>query len=1186
MHEFSAILNDANIDLFNSKKFGKKSRGSMQLFCLAALHQMQKELEKNRDFSSHVENDEAPGQIVVVVKDSIQVQRWYNQLQDASSLFFSESAIENRILMFQSLTFWGSERYSNFVYRSHLRLRSMTQIVSAKSPLIVVLSPAALAQLTLTREALLDASFVISRETVKSYDELISMLKMAFYTEVDLVSRPGQFCTRGAILDVYPVTASMPLRCEFWGDELTSLREFSLHNQISTNDISHYYIGPVRELDRMDSQADRSYQAQVALDWMIEQRVEKSQRDRIIDEILKTGTCYEEQVFLPLWRKDVAPGLSLFSSKSTFIFPDSLSGLSESLSAFFYESQLAIGSDREQGKLSLDYNYYFQDLPILQTSLAKLRCLSFNENIEEDATINYPNFLMIDDQVQKQLDFGYFIEKVLAREDLTSVSYLLTCSDEHELARLEDLFKLRDVSTQKLECPLTLGKEILFQKKRDVKIFLCVASINEVIFFESEQLVLLSEQFFFGKKRRQLDSAKNNIRSFINSQVELEIGDAVVHTLYGIGIYQGLETLEIGETKNDFVKINYRGDDRIYLPVDRLSLLQKYGSAVEGTAIDKLGDDRWQKRKSGAKSAAREIAEKLLKIYAQRGIAQAHSFGPVCEEYLRFAAEFPYQETPDQISAIEDIEADFNKSILMDRLVCGDVGFGKTEVAMRAAMRVVLEGLQVMVLVPTTILSFQHFQTFSKRMAHFGVRIGQLNRFVSRKNALNVLEQFSAGKIDVLIGTHRILSEDIKSKNLGLLIIDEEQRFGVAHKEKIKGLKANTHILTLTATPIPRTLHLSMLGLRDISIIATPPQNRISIKTYVTSYDEQIVQQAIINEVNRGGQIFYVHNRVQDIANVYAKLKALFPELNIVIAHGQLSSQQLEKAILSFIQRKAEILIATSIIESGIDMPSVNTLIVERADLFGLAQLYQIRGRVGRSQVQAYSYFFTEKGRTSREALERLNALTTYTELGSGFQIASRDLDIRGAGDLLGAEQAGHTSDVGYDMYVELLNQAIAELKGQKIEERIDPELNLKISSIIPDNYIKGARLRFSYYKRLFSIRAGSELSEIKAELSDRFGPIPREMELLWQLATLKVTLRDLRVLSIHAKSPNRFELIFDEISPEQTDKILKAVRTKPAHFKLVSNKTLAILLDHAIDGQVTHEQRLKDLMDFLQYIS
>ncbi|HHY91958.1 MAG TPA: transcription-repair coupling factor, partial [Firmicutes bacterium] len=603
----------------------------------------------------------------------------------------------------------------------------------------------------------------------------------------------------------------------------------------------------------------------------------------------------------------------------------------------------------------------------------------------------------------------------------------------------------------------------------------------------------------------------------VPSFTDLKVGDLVVHVVHGIGRYQGVKTLESAGSTRDYLVLEYAGNDRLYVPTDQVHLLQKYiGPEGESPRLSKLGGNEWQRAKSRAKRSVEEMAQELLSLYARRKAAPGYAFGPDTVWQKEFEEAFPYQETPDQLKAVEEVKQDMESPHPMDRLLCGDVGYGKTEVAIRAAFKAVMEGKQVAVLVPTTILAQQHYNTFRQRLARYPVQVEMLSRFRSAAEQREILKRLRRGAIDIVIGTHRLVSKDVHFADLGLVIIDEEQRFGVKQKERLKELKATVDVLTLTATPIPRTLHLSMVGLRDMSLIQTPPEDRYPVQTYVVEYSESLVRDAIARELARGGQVFYLYNRVEGIEAEARRVKELVPQARVGVAHGQLSETRLARVVLSFLEREYDVLVCTSIIENGLDMPNVNTLIVRDADRLGLAQLYQLRGRVGRSNRVAYAYFTYEPQKLlSTIAEKRLQALREFTELGSGFKLALRDLEIRGAGNILGAEQHGHIAAVGFEMYCSLLEEAVRELKGEKRPLEVEPQVDLKVDAYLPESYVTSARDKMELYKAIAACRAEEDVDEVAADLIDRFGDPPEQVVTLLEVARLRALARSAQVATL-----------------------------------------------------------------------
>jgi transcription-repair coupling factor (superfamily II helicase) len=643
---------------------------------------------------------------------------------------------------------------------------------------------------------------------------------------------------------------------------------------------------------------------------------------------------------------------------------------------------------------------------------------------------------------------------------------------------------------------------------------------------------------------------------------DLKIGDLVVHDDHGIGRYEGLEKLKLENTVNDFLMIAYRDGDKLYLPVDRMGSIQKY-MGVDGVipVIDKMGGKAWDKLKAKAKKSAEKIAGELLKLYAARKVKRGFSHTLFEKELQEFESGFPFEETADQLKAIDDVLDDMHETVPMDRLVCGDVGYGKTEVALRASFVAVHNGKQVAILVPTTVLAEQHFATFCERFANYPINIACLNRFRSLKEQKEIVKGLQQGTVDIVIGTHRLLQKDIAFKDLGLFVLDEEQRFGVRHKEKLKKIRTAVDVLAMTATPIPRTLHMSLVGVRDISLIATPPEYRRAIVTYVCEFDEGIMKEAVERELKRGGQIFFVHNNVHSIDRMAARLKSVVPQVKLDVAHGQMDERGLERVMLKFVNKEINLLVCTTIIESGLDIPAANTILINRADRFGLAQMYQLRGRVGRSEEQAYAYLFIpDESRITRDARKRLKVLMEHSDLGSGLQIAMSDLKIRGGGTILGASQSGHIAAVGYDMFLKLMEEAIAEMKGEKRLEPLKPEINASLSAYLPESYINDIDQRLSFYRRLAKATELEDISALKAEMKDRFGSLPDEAGQL----LLKMMLK---VMSVKA-GVSRLDLNHNELllhlSPQHQENpqgLVQLIMSNPHRFRLTPDEVLRIKL-------------------------
>ncbi len=770
-------------------------------------------------------------------------------------------------------------------------------------------------------------------------------------------------------------------------------------------------------------------------------------------------------------------------------------------------------------------------------------------------------------------------ERVTARRRAGD-QVLLVCHTKVQASRLAELLEPYKLRAHVEEGPLDLGSITDGFAPAPGGLRIVVGGLSTGFQFPALGLTVIAEEEIFGERRRRKPaaSAEQRAAAFLSSLADLRVGDIVVHVDHGVGIYRGLLTLEVRGVRSDFLHLEYQGGDKLYLPVDRINLVQKYVGEQGEEAVprlDKLGGTAWERVKSRVKASIREMTKELLALYAQRQVVKAHAFAPPDQSYREFEAAFEYEETPDQQAAIDEVLADLQKDRPMDRLVCGDVGYGKTEVAIRAAFLVVNEGKQVAILVPTTVLAQQHLQTFQARFCRYPIRVESLSRFRSRAEQKQLLADLAAGKIDVVIGTHRLLQKDVQFRDLGLVIIDEEQRFGVAHKERLKQLRTQVHCLTMTATPIPRTLHMALTGVRDLSVINTPPADRLAVRTYITRFDDETIREAIIRELKRGGQVFFVHNRVQSIDAMGAYLRKLVPEAKIAIAHGQMREHDLERVMLGFMNRETNLLLCTAIIESGLDFPNANTILINRADRLGLAQLYQLRGRVGRSNVRAYAYLLVPGEQIlAPDAQKRLAALQELSELGSGFKLAARDLEIRGAGNLLGTAQSGHIAAVGFDLYMQLMEEAVAELKGMPHEPEIDPEVSLPVEAYLPDDYVADENQRLLLYKRLAQAADEAALGELREELIDRYGPLPPPAERLVEAMGLKLLLRRARATAYRADDRGAV-ISFDggsaRVSPER---IVALVRSDPLRYRFTPDQRLVVKLPAGVPDAAITEGR------------
>ena len=879
-------------------------------------------------------------------------------------------------------------------------------------------------------------------------EQLKNQLVALGYERVGQVEMPGQFSVRGGIVDIYCLTEENPWRIELWGDEIDSIRSFDPESQRSLENLEEITIYPAVE---------------------------------------------------HIGDKDMVSFLDYFPEERTIIFLDEPNRLTEKGGAVEEEYRQSRMHREEKGSRNLPENWLCS-FEQLQKELNKRNCISvcalepkqagwkvrekFYLEVKSISAYNNSFELLVKDlyQYKKQ---GYRI--ALLSGSRTRAERLAKDLQEEGLAAFYGQDYDREI------CP--------------GEIMVVYGHAKKGFEYPLIKFAVMTESDIFGQEQKKKKKKKNYSGSRIQDFAELSIGDFVVHEKHGLGIYRGIEKVEVDRIVKDYIKIEYRGGSNLYIPATQLDCLQKYSGADAAKApkLNKLGTQEWNKTKSKVRGAVKNIAKELVELYAVRQEKEGYVCGPDTVWQREFEEMFPYEETEDQLSAIEDAKRDMESTRIMDRLICGDVGYGKTEVALRAAFKEVQESRQVAYLAPTTILAQQIYNTFVQRMKEFPVRVELLCRFRTPAQQKKAIEDLKKGQVDVIIGTHRILSKDVQFKNLGLLIIDEEQRFGVTHKEKIKQLKKDVDVLTLTATPIPRTLHMSLIGIRDMSVLEEPPMDRMPIQTYVMEYDEETVREAINRELRRGGQVYYVYNRVTDIADVALRIAKLVPDARVDFAHGQMSERELENVMYSFVNGDIDVLVSTTIIETGLDISNVNTMIIHDSDRYGLSQLYQLRGRIGRSNRTAYAFLMYRKNVMLKETAEkRLAAIREYTDLGSGFKIAMRDLELRGAGNLLGAQQHGHMNAVGYDLYCKMLNEAVKEAKGIHTMEDFETSVDLNVDAYIPDSYISNEFQKLDIYKRIAGIETQQDYDDMLEELLDRFGEPGKAVLNLLAIAKLK----------------------------------------------------------------------------------
>ncbi|MGX1902104.1 transcription-repair coupling factor [Thermolongibacillus altinsuensis] len=964
-------------------------------------------------------------------------------------------------------------------------------------------------------------------------DHYIQQLVAMGYERVSMVSTPGEFSVRGGIIDIYPLTAELPYRIELFDVEVESIRTFSVEDQRSLTEVKEVIIGPATEMIVDENQLKEGIKKleerlQFTLQNIKDEKIKESLHEHILFELeqLKNGEKIEEiYKYLSLFYDSPASLLD-YMPNNGIVLLDEMSRIQEIAERLEQEEAEWYTSLLAEGKMVQDVMVSHKFPDVLQKRTKPMIYLSlFLRHIPHTHPQNIVNVSC------KQMQIFYsqmnLLKSELERWKKANYAVVFLAGDDERTKKLQSVLEDYEIETTKIgkNDPLLHGR---FQ--------IVEGDLNTGFELPLQKLAVITEEELFKKRaKRPVRRQKLSNAERIKSYSELKVGDYVVHVNHGIGKYLGIETLEINGIHKDYIHIQYQGNDTLYVPVDQIDLVQKYvGSEGKEPKIYKLGGSEWKKVKKKVESSVQDIAEDLMKLYAEREASKGYAFSPDGEMQREFEAAFPYQETEDQLRSIREIKRDMESERPMDRLLCGDVGYGKTEVALRAAFKAIMDGKQVAFLVPTTILAQQHYETVRERFQGFPINVGLLSRFRTRKQQAETIQGLKDGTIDMVIGTHRLLSKDVAFKDLGLLIIDEEQRFGVAHKEKIKQMKTNIDVLTLTATPIPRTLHMSMIGVRDLSIIETPPENRFPVQTYVMEYSPVLVREAIERELARGGQVFFLYNRVEDIDRKAEEISALVPDARVTYAHGKMSENELESVMLAFLEGQYDVLVSTTIIETGVDIPNVNTLIVYDADKMGLSQLYQLRGRVGRSNRIAYAYFTYRKDKVLTEVAEkRLQAIKEFTELGSGFKIAMRDLSIRGAGNLLGAEQHGFIDSVGFELYSQMLKEAIEQRKGIKREEEFQVEIDVEVDAYIPDYYISDGRQKIDMYKRFRSLETLEELEELREEVRDRFGDYPDEVDYLFQIAEIKIYAKQHRIELIKQTKQEVTILLSEETTNE-----------------------------------------------------
>lgn len=1057
------------------------------------------------------------------------------------------------------------------------RLRWLHEASSADSDAILIATAAGLAQKTLPRSV-----FNQARHAYRAKQDLPSdfsrQLSRLGYQSAPLVEDIGSFAVRGGIVDIFSPAHSRPVRLDLFGDSIESIRFFDVTSQRSEEETGEFTLLPARETFYNEASESRALRNFIST---LGKRPVNDEDRNFVEHNLRQSHFFPGQDFLlPCFFDGLESPLSYAQSSRVFwrLGPIEIGRASDH---FFEDLKSEFEKSDEQAiRPNLDSLFSpldFQASQYLQPQI-ELSTVSFDnpdtaKEAPDELRLRASNFKFSG----KSESAGRVNEELMRR--------LLSLREEGQ-----SLFVSTHTSVQAQRIGLHLERgglkpQICEEKdaafvdwleKQSVQkdlVHIIPRALPENLNFAEENIIFLTEGDILGRKQRRKEAPKKIVEKLPTVAIaDLNPSDRVVHVLHGIGIYEGLKVMSIEGAESEFIQVAYKDNDRLYLPIYRIAQLHKYSGPSDTIPLDKLGGSQWNKTKSKVKNHLRELAMDLLQLYAKRSQMHRPAFLVPRDEYEKFSDAFPYDETVDQNKAIGDIYQDMVGEKPMDRLVCGDVGFGKTEVAMRAAFHAIQARKQVAVLAPTTVLCFQHLETFQKRFKSWPVEIRALNRFVTPADSKKTLEGLKGGQVDLVIGTHRLLSKDIEFKDLGLLIIDEEQRFGVTHKEKVRKLKTSVDTLTLSATPIPRTLNMSLVGMRDLSLINTAPIDRLPTRTFICKYDDETIRRAMTAEIQRGGQIFFIHNRVQSIYGVADEISKLMPEARIKVGHGQMQEHELEQVMVAFYKHEIDILICTTIIESGIDNPRANTMFIDNAHAFGLSQLYQLRGRVGRSKDRAYCYLLIPSDRRlEKDAQERLKVIQENTALGSGIRIAQHDLELRGAGDILGEEQSGQIDAVGYELYLELLEEALATAKGEELVEQIEPEINIRIPALIPSDYMPDLRLRLSYYKAMSDIKEPSDMDVIEEQLADQFGRPPVPVFNLMGLMLIRHHCKELGIRDL-SSGPKSISLAFTQATPLPGTEVVGLATSQPKRYSLTPDMRLIVRLDEISWMQIYEE--------------
>jgi len=1055
------------------------------------------------------------------------------------------------------------------------RLAALFALVNEKSP-VVVTCPEAICYRLLPKKIFSDSLDYLETEEEVDRELLVARLEKSGYQRTSLVEEVGDYAVRGGVMDIFSPLYETPMRIEFWDERIESIRKFDPMSQRSLEHVKEVIVLPSSEVI------------------LGEEQVERARSMGRLPAGAEAGAGFPGQ---EAW-------LNHFYEHLDGIF-EYMPG--ESLNIIFSPNRIKAACQRIAERFASDVERFrneaaqrrspFPETDGLVLSFSDIRDGLYRhqsveiEELDLVQSAEEGEIIRIESRFEKDFDLevlsptGARVSMAPMAQSIENwiaqgMAVVLVGRTDQQARRIQEI-----LANYSVDAPLVVSGWA--EVPEGTGLTICIGRLARGFIWKDIGLCIISEDDIFGPKSGRSRPVKEVRHAAIvwSSLSQIKTGDLMVHEEHGIGRYAGLITMEIDGKINDFLLIEYAAGGKLYIPAHRIEVLQKYAGAEDGEPkLDQLGSRSWNTAKQRAGGSVRKIAQQLVEIYALRAHKKGFQFSPPDPLFREFEAAFEHEETSDQIKAIEDVLSDMMSERPMDRLVCGDVGFGKTEVAVRSSFKAIMDGRQVAVLVPTTVLAEQHFETFRKRMEPYSVRIGVLSRFKSRKEQAETLAGLRAGKLDLVIGTHRLLQKDVQFRDLGLVIVDEEQRFGVKQKEALKKFRAMVDVLAMTATPIPRTFQMSLMGIRDLSVIETPPEERFAIETYLSPYDEALIDRAVRFEIERGGQVFFVHNKVRTIETMAEILMGLIPSARIAIAHGQMKEGDLEGTMLRFLRKEVDVLVCSTIIESGLDIPSANTIIINEADRFGLAQIYQLRGRVGRAKEKAYAYLLVSEGtQLTRDAEKRLKALMDFSRLGAGVHLAMHDLKIRGGGNILGFAQAGHINAIGYELYLKLIEQAVAELKGEEWEEEVNPEISIKVSAYLPEGYVADTDMRLNLYRRLSTVRDEAELYGIADEIKDRFGPHPAPVNNLIRIMSIRLCLKRMGIVKVEAAAarlrltirppghsilPGQTLLARDEASGRSArirsgltaDRIVRLLAGEPRKYRFLKGDILEIL--------------------------